>query len=471
MNLSNENTTATADENNVHEDQHIDGDTIMNSDIICGIAPATYDCIDDEPDDQWAIEPFNIYEAIDEMNMLPTDADSAHTTPTDADSAHSTPTDADSAHSTSESPPPLIDIENPDDSATVEHKQNIKQKYADIAKQFSSAISDDISYDTLPEFLLCNVCHELIYRPVGLQCGHTFCQECLREVKQCPECRSSILRKVTKINLFNDSPSDDNLPVNRALDTMICSTYPAEYRLRKEAADIIIRNNKYIRLLPTSSLYLKIGNKIDKWFRKNNKAKCTFADCYSTINRKCTATFTDDEYLWYYAWLRYVTANIGETHLPIVVFPPTDIPSGNLHEVHLNQYARLFNHTGRTEYIDYVKQLGIIVPTYQVNPDLYGIRLHFVMKNIDKLSPMFDDDHTTYNNTNAAGAFQSADRPLGDFASIVNIPRTDNDDFIGNQHNIAGDGRQMNDFINTVRGLLGQTNIIEQIIAARGPNP
>src|SRR3989344_4323624 len=119
----------------------------MNSDIICGIAPATYDCIDDEPDDQWAIEPFNIYEAIDEMNMLPTDADSAHTTPTDADSAHSTPTDADSAHSTptdadsahstSESPPPLIDIENPDDSATVEHKQNIKQKYADIAKQFS----------------------------------------------------------------------------------------------------------------------------------------------------------------------------------------------------------------------------------------------------------------------------------------------------------------------------------------------
>ena len=42
------------------------------------------------------------------------------------------------------------------------------------------------------EDLKCPICLELVYEPVLTNCGHLFCQRCVRSQTQCPTCRDKL---------------------------------------------------------------------------------------------------------------------------------------------------------------------------------------------------------------------------------------------------------------------------------------
>ena len=55
-----------------------------------------------------------------------------------------------------------------------------------------------ITEDSLRQELLCIICRELLYNPVSLFCGHSFCQVCLNfwleKDESCPSCRGTIVK-------------------------------------------------------------------------------------------------------------------------------------------------------------------------------------------------------------------------------------------------------------------------------------
>ena len=73
--------------------------------------------------------------------------------------------------------------------------------------------------------LNCVLCFKLLYEPVALSCGHTFCKQCLLRSldhsNRCPTCRA-----ITFL-------SPMNVCVNVALNGFIMSHFPDQYRERK----------------------------------------------------------------------------------------------------------------------------------------------------------------------------------------------------------------------------------------------
>lgn len=62
------------------------------------------------------------------------------------------------------------------------------------------AAQDDMSKrlaDKLRQDLTCSVCHDIVYPPVSLACGHSFCQPCIQwwldQASSCPTCRQDVL--------------------------------------------------------------------------------------------------------------------------------------------------------------------------------------------------------------------------------------------------------------------------------------
>jgi len=74
--------------------------------------------------------------------------------------------------------------------------------------------------------LECAICNDLLFKPVSINCGHTFCKECLaysiRTKPQCPLCRTPCFLQ------------ENNLKENVTLRTIIENKYPSHIKRRTE---------------------------------------------------------------------------------------------------------------------------------------------------------------------------------------------------------------------------------------------
>lgn len=83
----------------------------------------------------------------------------------------------------------------------------------------AQSVSDDFD---------CALCHCLLFQPVTISCGHSYCKPCLQRavehgVEQCPLCRTALHLGILA-----------NLPVNIAFDKLLRLSFQAEYAQREQ---------------------------------------------------------------------------------------------------------------------------------------------------------------------------------------------------------------------------------------------
>ena len=83
----------------------------------------------------------------------------------------------------------------------------------------------------LTEEFTCAICSELLYNPVALICGHSFCQGCLNQLiikarNYCPICRGQIDEEITSAS------------VNTALNSVLQFLYPDQTNQRQQAEEL-----------------------------------------------------------------------------------------------------------------------------------------------------------------------------------------------------------------------------------------
>ena len=85
-----------------------------------------------------------------------------------------------------------------DDSEKLPSSTTDDQNKEMIEKSSSSSCSASLLSEKLRKDLICAICHEITYPPVGLMCGHTFCQPCISwwfehdKAGRCPTCRRAV---------------------------------------------------------------------------------------------------------------------------------------------------------------------------------------------------------------------------------------------------------------------------------------
>ncbi|XP_039256193.2 LON peptidase N-terminal domain and RING finger protein 1-like [Styela clava] len=79
----------------------------------------------------------------------------------------------------------------------------------------------------------CKHCWELIYEPLTLPCGHTYCKNCVKKMLQCRECKKKIMLKSYSSNIL--------------LMSTLQKLHSTEYvgRSIKEEGDILMTNEQY----------------------------------------------------------------------------------------------------------------------------------------------------------------------------------------------------------------------------------
>jgi len=112
-----------------------------------------------------------------------------------------------------------------------EHVPAEDNKYG-IVKNENVPAEDDI-----PESLLCSICFDLLYNPVSVECGHTFCRICIEEhchtcIKNkvppdCPLCRGTLPQK--------QAQGQQQWTINITLRDIIEKLYPEDYAARNQS--------------------------------------------------------------------------------------------------------------------------------------------------------------------------------------------------------------------------------------------
>lgn len=230
--------------------------------------------------------------------------------------------------------------------------------------------------DIFPDYVICNICSELLYMPITLSCGHTFCKECSTGHK-CPECRA-------------ESCESHRIDINRAFDALLQHLYPAQYQKRKADTDFFILQRNIANWFPNSSVYVAAKRIINDWYHINGTRKSCFYDIFEQLDKEFIKSYTDYESLFYAIWLKYISETYGKTVIPIAVYPHSDIPSKDLREINLNQYSRLYNKTYNKQFIAYIKDAGVIVKPEHLDADYKSIIIDFVSKNFDAINLLYN---------------------------------------------------------------------------------
>lgn len=112
----------------------------------------------------------------------------------------------------------------------------VRTSSAAAAHDREEAMLSEAESINLRKELSCAICHDLLYQPVSLHCGHSFCQECfswwmkhssssssIQEEASCPTCRSTFSCK-----------DNTKLQVNTALRACILALFSSELQSRIE---------------------------------------------------------------------------------------------------------------------------------------------------------------------------------------------------------------------------------------------
>ena len=126
--------------------------------------------------------------------------------------------------------------------ATVDDSEKLPPSITDdqnkekIEKSSSSSSASLLS-EKLRKDLICAICHEITYPPVGLMCGHTFCQPCISwwfehdKAGRCPTCRRAV-GSSSYLNVDGDGFSSRSIHLlaspNLALKTCIMAMFGPE---------------------------------------------------------------------------------------------------------------------------------------------------------------------------------------------------------------------------------------------------
>lgn len=134
--------------------------------------------------------------------------------------------------------------------------------------------------------------------PRILQCGHTFCQDCLNELRQmahgqgmmsiqCPNCR-----KVEQVASLNSLPENEYVFMKEPqMFTMnIFSPYEAAKRLSVESKSLIKTGERYLEFL--KNLHL-VDRDYEKEILKNYEEEYKKVDSYKAIMIKVIDKYTD----------------------------------------------------------------------------------------------------------------------------------------------------------------------------------
>mmetsp|Transcript_935 Transcript_935/g.1162 ORF Transcript_935/g.1162 Transcript_935/m.1162 type:complete len:438 (+) Transcript_935:47-1360(+) len=109
-----------------------------------------------------------------------------------------------------------------------------QQQQSDTTQEESNLESDEktekkiIEKDVPPEFE-CNICLNILYEPVSMPCGHSYCKFCLKQAlnfkQECPSCRAPCLAEAAGV------------ATNVALQTFISQNYADLYEARKQECE------------------------------------------------------------------------------------------------------------------------------------------------------------------------------------------------------------------------------------------
>ncbi|OMJ80336.1 hypothetical protein SteCoe_19434 [Stentor coeruleus] len=65
----------------------------------------------------------------------------------------------------------------------------------------------------IPKYLFCSICAEVFKEPFCINCGHTFCKECiirwLKDKVTCPTCKKPFTKKTMGIDMIASQVVDD----------------------------------------------------------------------------------------------------------------------------------------------------------------------------------------------------------------------------------------------------------------------
>jgi len=89
-----------------------------------------------------------------------------------------------------------------------------------------STNTDPLAQVQIPPEFECNVCLSLLFEPISLPCGHSYCKQCLKQAlhikQECPSCRSPCLAEAA------------GAAINVALATFISQNYASLYEARRK---------------------------------------------------------------------------------------------------------------------------------------------------------------------------------------------------------------------------------------------
>jgi hypothetical protein len=88
---------------------------------------------------------------------------------------------------------------NPAEATVDDSEKSPLSSTADAQNIDEKSSSSSLLSEKLRKDLICAICHEITYPPLGLMCGHTFCQPCISwwfehdKAGRCPTCRRAVV--------------------------------------------------------------------------------------------------------------------------------------------------------------------------------------------------------------------------------------------------------------------------------------
>ena len=124
----------------------------------------------------------------------------------------------------------------------------------------------------------CIICREILYRPVTMTCGHSFCEHEIKNLETCPICREVLCLKDCKVNVV--------------MNDIIQRLFPEETKSRSEIVNEIEKCKLFCKKYFESRRYKILKLIINKTLMKHGLA--TFTDLIENASQLKITTFEEE---------------------------------------------------------------------------------------------------------------------------------------------------------------------------------